>query len=178
MPTTEILLTVANLLLLMSLSRMAWKLRTARNIAMRLLTDDLFYYETRGELIQKNVESARLVWGRVRVSSVMQIPVTIPQDPKAAWAVALHTATRMPNRQSDSISRRARPLPESAASILEAPYSLWVSTFASKDKPWSPTVLMNEDNKTTTDTKRTAKQASSGKELLSTGFMSHAMSCK
>lgn len=174
MPTTEILLAAANFLLLIGMSRMVWKIRAARDIAMRLLTDDLFYYEARGELIQKNVESARLVWGRVRVSAVAQIPVTIPQNPNAAWNAALHTSTRLP--------KRARTVRESVPAMLDVPPSLWVSTFASRDTPWSAPVKTSGDKGNASHARSdTSKRASNlpplktGKDMLELGFMSRAM---
>ncbi|MCH8618004.1 hypothetical protein [Undibacterium sp. TS12] len=174
MPTTEILLAAANFLLLIGMSRMVWKIRAARDIAMRLLTDDLFYYEARGELIQKNVESARLVWGRVRVSAVAQIPVTIPQNPKAAWNAALHTSTRLP--------KRARTVREPAPATLDVPHSLWVSTFASGDSPWSATVKTSDDKdigsharSDTTKRNTSPHPLKTGRDMLELGFMSRAM---
>ncbi|MFZ6746441.1 hypothetical protein ACO0LC_24680 [Undibacterium sp. JH2W] len=135
MPTTQIMLAVLNLLLFMLLSKMALKARLARNIAMRLLTDDVYYHETRAVLIQKNVESARLYRGRVRISTIAKIPATRQQDPQAAWFAAVHTSTHM----------RLRPLPEPAPSVLEVPYALWATTWASKDTPWSTTVSLKQD---------------------------------
>jgi|GEM_PF-1788610 len=135
MPTTEILLVVLNLLLFMLLSKMALKARLARNIAMRLLTDDVYYHETRAVLIQKNVESARLSLGRVRISTIAKIPTPRQQDPQAAWFAAVHTSTHM----------RLRPLPEPAPSVLEVPYALWATTWASKDTPWSTTVSLKQE---------------------------------
>ncbi|PXX45323.1 hypothetical protein [Undibacterium pigrum] len=135
MPTTQILLAVLNLLLFMLLSKMALKARLARNIAMRLLTDDVYYHETRGVLIQKNMESAKLSCGRVRISSIAKIPASRKQDPQVAWFAAVHTSTHM----------RLRPLPEAAPSVLEVPYALWATTWASKDTPWSTTVSMKQE---------------------------------
>lgn len=135
MPTTQILLAVLNLLLFMLLSKMALKARLARNIAMRLLTDDVYYHETRGVLIQKNMESAKLSCGRVRISSIAKIPATRKQDPQVAWFAAVHTSTHM----------RLRPLPEAAPSVLEVPYALWATTWASKDTPWSTTVSLKQE---------------------------------
>ncbi|MFZ6874267.1 hypothetical protein ACO0LF_19595 [Undibacterium sp. Di27W] len=135
MPTTQIMLAVLNLLLFMLLSKMALKARLARNIAMRLLTDDVYYHETRGLLIQKNTESARLAHGRVRISSIAKIPASRPQDPQVAWFAAVHTSTHM----------RLRPLPEPAPSVLEVPYALWATTWASKDTPWSTTLSLKQD---------------------------------
>lgn len=177
MPTTEILLIAINLLLFMLLSKMALKARLARNIAMRLLTDDVYYNETRSVLIQKNVERAKLSWGRVRISTIAQIPVTRPQDPQAAWSAAVHTSTHL----------RLRPLPEPAPSVLEVPYALWATTWASKDTPWSTTVTLKEEKKTeatpeatpqTPPRKVAVKPGKTAQDMLDLGMMQHAMFCK
>ena len=190
MPTTEILLTLSNLLLFLCLSRMSWKARTARNIAMRLLTDDMFFLETRDELIKRNVESCRLRSGRVRISTVSQAAVTIPQDPQAAWSAALHTSMHTRKRQYRQ--------PEQPASVLEVPYALWVTTWASRDTPESPAPGVKQGQKSTLEqndrqllkqnhqpectpvkTPRTEKgQGAVVQDLLSFGAMSNAMPCK
>ncbi|MFZ6778019.1 hypothetical protein ACO0LD_14400 [Undibacterium sp. Ji83W] len=177
MPTTEILLIAINLLLFMLLSKMALKARLARNIAMRLLTDDVYYNETRSVLIQKNVEHAKLNWGRVRISTIAQIPVTRPQDPQAAWSAAVHTSTHL----------RLRPLPEPAPSVLEVPYALWATTWASKDTPWSTTLSLKQEKKTeatpeavpqTPLRKVAVKPGKTAQDMLDLGMMQHAMFCK
>ncbi|MBI3727214.1 MAG: hypothetical protein HY254_02650 [Burkholderiales bacterium] len=177
MPTTEILLIALNLLLFMLLSKMALKARLARNIAMRLLTDDVYYNETRSVLIQKNVERAKLSWGRVRISTIAQIPVTRPQDPQAAWSAAVHTSTHL----------RLRPLPEPAPSVLEVPYALWATTWASKDTPWSTTLSLRQEKKTevtpeavpqTPPRKVAVKPGKTAQDMLDLGMMQHAMFCK
>ncbi len=183
MPTTEILLIALNLLLFMLLSKMALKARLARNIAMRLLTDDVYYNETRGVLIQKNVERARLSWGWSSIGTVTQPPVTRPQDPHAAWSAAVHTSTHL----------RLRPLPEPAPSVLEVPYALWATTWASKDTPWATTVSQKQDKKTeaspeviTTPApvptpmprKAVIKPGKTAQDLMDLGMMQHALFCK
>lgn len=177
MPATEILLTVLNLLLFMLLSKMALKARLARNIAMRLLTDDVYYHETRGVLIQKNMENAKLSWGRVRISTIAQIPVTQPQNPQVAWFAAVHTSTHM----------RLRPLQEPAPSVLEVPYALWATTWASKDTPWSTTVSLKQEKQPEAAVeavkerparkpamKTTPKPGKTAQDLLEMGMMQRA----
>ncbi len=177
MPTTEILLIALNLLLFMLLSKMALKARLARNIAMRLLTDDVYYNETRGVLIQKNVERARLSWGWSSIGTVTQLPVTRPQDPQAAWSAAVHTSTHL----------RLRPLPEPAPSVLEVPYALWATTWASKDTPWSTTVSLKPEKKVETmaeeqpvapsapTRKPAVKPGKTAQDLLDMGMLQHAL---
>ncbi|MFZ6731159.1 hypothetical protein ACO0LG_04460 [Undibacterium sp. Ji42W] len=183
MPTTEILLAALNLLLFMLLSKMALKARLARNIAMRLLTDDVYYNETRGVLIQKNVERARLSWGWSSIGTVTQRPVTRPQDPHAAWSAAVHTSTHL----------RLRPLPEPAPSVLEVPYALWATTWVSKDTPWSTTVSLKPEKKSETTAeaqpaapvtpitpvrKSAVKPGKTAQDMLDLGMMQHALFCK
>lgn len=180
MPTTEILLIALNLLLFMLLSKMALKARLARNIAMRLLTDDVYYNETRGVLIQKNVERARLSWGWSSIGTVTQPPVTRPQDPHAAWSAAVHTSTHL----------RLRPLPEPAPSVLEVPYALWATTWASKDTPWATTVSQKPEKKSETPPeaqtaapatparKAAVRPGKTAKDMLDLGMMQHALFCK
>ena len=138
MLSSEMLLGVSNLLLFMLLSKMALKARVARKIAMRLLTDDIFYHETRSVLIQKSVEQiskfqrhARLTLGS-RAGTVNN--VVNAAYPQVAWAAALHTSTRI----------RMQVQCEAQPSILEMPYVLWASTWVSKDKPWSTTVGLEQ----------------------------------
>lgn len=165
MPTIEISLTAVNLFLLFCLSRMVRKNRAARQIATRLLTDDVFYHEARDELVKKNVESARLVWGRIRVGAITQIPKTVPQDPQAAWHAALHTSMR--------VRQRAGVRSASASARRGVPDSLWVTTLEPKDTPWSPTVAMTARKPVVEN--GCAKRVGNSRDFLE---LPHAIPCK
>ncbi|MFZ6721855.1 hypothetical protein [Undibacterium sp. Ji49W] len=186
---TEISLILLSLLLFILLSRMTLKARLARQIAMRLLMDDVYYHETRSALIQKNVERAPHYLGRTRISTGTVAMCLPTHDPQAAWTAAIHTSTRI----------RLRQQPAPAPSIMEKPY-LWATTWASKDKAWSTTIglakgeekaaspvqpvsnqaLGHVSNRAAAPSRVTKKPVKVGKsavDLLNLGMMRQAMAC-
>lgn len=76
------------------------KIRLAKKIIARLLTDDVFYHETRGRMIDRNCVRGRIS----RNQSLIALP---PCDPQLAWLLALRAALQIrlaPGFQSYSLT--------------------------------------------------------------------------